>query len=91
MTQQMERKSLNEPDELRPFKDGKGRAEIVMVGGLTLGRGVFEPGWRWSTTRNQSHGCEQSGRTTTSLSVRPEGRVSTLALFHLARFAEVFS
>jgi quercetin dioxygenase-like cupin family protein len=48
MTQTMERKPLNEPDELRPFKDNKGHAEIVTVGGLTLGRGVFEPGWRWS-------------------------------------------
>jgi hypothetical protein len=48
MAEQMERKSLDTPDDLRPFKDGKGRAEIVTVGGLTLGRGTFEPGWRWS-------------------------------------------
>jgi quercetin dioxygenase-like cupin family protein len=48
MAQQMERKSLDSPDDLRPFKDGKGRAEIVTVGGLTLGRGTFEPGWSWS-------------------------------------------
>jgi quercetin dioxygenase-like cupin family protein len=48
MAQQLERKSLNSPDERRPFKDGKGSADIVTVGGLTLGRGTFEPGWRWS-------------------------------------------
>ncbi len=40
-------KSLNTPDETRPFA-AKGRAEIVNVGGMTVGRGTFEPGWRWS-------------------------------------------
>jgi quercetin dioxygenase-like cupin family protein len=40
-------KSLNTPDETRPFAS-KGRAEIVNVGGMTVGRGTFEPGWRWS-------------------------------------------
>ena len=44
----LERKSLNTPDETRPFKDGKGKVEVVNVGSHTLGRAVFEPGWRWS-------------------------------------------
>jgi quercetin dioxygenase-like cupin family protein len=44
----LQRKSLNKPDETRPFKDGKGKVDIVNVGPHTLGRGVFEPGWRWS-------------------------------------------
>ncbi len=48
MPQQLARRSLNSPDDLRPFKDGKGRAEIVTLGGLTLGRGTFEPGWHWT-------------------------------------------
>jgi quercetin dioxygenase-like cupin family protein len=43
----LEVKSLNSPDETRPFA-AKGRAEIVHVGGMVVGRGVFEPGWRWS-------------------------------------------
>jgi quercetin dioxygenase-like cupin family protein len=42
----LETKSLDSPDETRPFE--KGRAEIVTLGGMTVGRGVFEPGWRWS-------------------------------------------
>jgi hypothetical protein len=40
-------KSLNAPDETRPFK-ANGRVEIVSVGGMIVGRGIFEPGWRWS-------------------------------------------
>src|SRR6266496_3497614 len=42
----LETKSLDSPDEARPF--GKGRAEIVTLGGMTVGRAVLEPGWRWS-------------------------------------------
>jgi hypothetical protein len=42
----LQRKSLNKPDETRPFKDGKGKVDVVSVGTHTLGRGVFEPGQR---------------------------------------------
>jgi quercetin dioxygenase-like cupin family protein len=48
MAHKLERKRLDAPDEARPFKDGKGTMEVVTVGGVTIGRGVFEPGWRWS-------------------------------------------
>ena len=48
MSQKLERKSLDTPDEFRPFREDKGRAEIVAVGELILGRGIFEPGWVWS-------------------------------------------
>jgi Cupin domain len=34
------------PDEVREFI--KGRLEIIHIGGLTLGRAKYEPGWRWS-------------------------------------------
>lgn len=44
----MVRKALDTPEETRPFLDGKGKAQIVRVGDVTLGRGIFEPGWRWS-------------------------------------------
>jgi quercetin dioxygenase-like cupin family protein len=40
-------KSLDTPDETRPFA-GKGKVDLVKLGGVTAGRGVFEPGWRWS-------------------------------------------
>ena len=48
MAAKMERKPFDKPDETRPFKDGKGKIELVTVGNQTIGRGVFEPGWRWS-------------------------------------------
>ena len=40
--------SIDQPHETRPFK-GHGHMDVVTLGGFTLGRGVFEPGWRWST------------------------------------------
>ena len=39
-------KSLEAPDERRDFPHG--HVDIVNLGDTTLGRGVFEPGWRWS-------------------------------------------
>jgi len=44
----MEVKSLNSPDEVRAFD--KGKLELINIGGATIGRAVFEPGWRWSTS-----------------------------------------
>jgi len=43
----MEVKSTNAPDETRTFE--KGKLELVKTGGVTVGRAVFQPGWRWST------------------------------------------
>ena len=42
-----EHKSLKKPDEKREFE--KGYVELGTVGGITFGRAVFEPGWKWST------------------------------------------
>jgi quercetin dioxygenase-like cupin family protein len=39
-------KRFEEPDEVREMN--KGRFEIVHIGGLTIGRATYEPGWRWS-------------------------------------------
>ena len=39
--------SIDTPQETRPFK-GHGHMDVVTLGDFTLGRGVFEPGWRWS-------------------------------------------
>ena len=44
----METKSFGVPDEVRKFD--KGKVELVNIGGATIGRAVFEPGWRWSTS-----------------------------------------
>lgn len=42
----MEVKGFNKPDEVRTFD--KGKVELVNVGGATVGRAVFQPGWKWS-------------------------------------------
>ena len=34
------------PDEVRTFPNG--RFEIVRLGGMTIGRATYQPGWRWS-------------------------------------------
>jgi quercetin dioxygenase-like cupin family protein len=39
-------KRFEEPDEVRVFE--KGRFELVNVGGMTIGRASYEPGWKWS-------------------------------------------
>src|SRR5262245_2500702 len=39
-------KRFEQPDEVRTM--AKGRFEIVRLGGLTLGRATYEPGWKWS-------------------------------------------
>jgi hypothetical protein len=39
-------KRFENPDEVRQMT--KGRFEIVHIGGLTVGRATYEPGWRWS-------------------------------------------
>ncbi len=40
-------KSFDAPDETRSFE--KGKLEIVRIGGMTVGRASYEPGWKWST------------------------------------------
>ena len=39
-------KRFESPDELRTFE--KGKFEIVNIGGMTIGRATYEPGWKWS-------------------------------------------
>ena len=39
-------KRFEAPDEVREFE--KGRFEIVKVGGVTIGRATYQPGWKWS-------------------------------------------
>ena len=44
----LESKSFNEPDEKR--RPPMTQVDVVTLGGTTLGRFTFEPGWRWSET-----------------------------------------
>ncbi len=39
-------KRFDAPDEARSFD--KGKYEVVTVGGMTIGRATYEPGWKWS-------------------------------------------
>lgn len=39
-------KRFDHPDETRTFE--LGRFELVTLGGMTIGRAIYEPGWRWS-------------------------------------------
>lgn len=43
------RKSLNSPEETRPFEAGMGKLELVKSDKGAVGRGTFQPGWKWST------------------------------------------
>jgi class 3 adenylate cyclase len=43
----VQKKPLDEPDAIAAFDHG--RAELIQLGGWTVGRTVQEPGWRWST------------------------------------------
>jgi hypothetical protein len=46
LTQRTEHQSFGQPVEVREFPHG--RAEIVKLGDVEIGRLVLEPGWRWS-------------------------------------------
>ena len=50
-------KRFEAPDEVREMS--KGRFEIVHVGGLTIGRATYEPGWKWSVDVGPSVGAER--------------------------------
>lgn len=45
-TGSIDKKSFSAADEVRSFDNGQ--IEVVTVGGHTIGRARFQPGWRWS-------------------------------------------
>ena len=82
---------FEQPDEVRTFP--LGRFELVTLGGVTIGRAIYEPGWRWSahvgpaTGETRCHlehvGLVLSGCATAAFD---DGRVIELragALFHI--------
>jgi quercetin dioxygenase-like cupin family protein len=55
---------FDSPDEVRKFE--KGRFELIRLGGMTIGRATYEPGWKWSehvgpTARTDSCQVEHVG------------------------------
>ena len=52
-------KNFGKADEIRRFP--KGRVELVNIGGATVGKAIFEPGWKWSESVQplvKTHSCE---------------------------------
>ena len=43
-----ELKTFQKPDEVREFPLGK--LELITIGGASIGRATFQPGWKWSTS-----------------------------------------
>ncbi|GGO91294.1 cupin [Nocardioides phosphati] len=43
----MQTQSIDAPHETRQFQ-AHGHLDVVTLGDFTLGRAVFEPGWKWS-------------------------------------------
>jgi len=73
-------KRFEKPDEVRTFE--KGKFELLQVGGMTIGRATYEPGWKWSVHVGQGLGKQScdvehvgmviSGRATAAMD---DGRV----------------
>ena len=84
-------RAFDTPDETRSFKNGK--FDILRIGGATLGRATYQPGWRWSLHVGPAVGalrCEVahlgyvvSGRATAAFD---DGRIFELSagsVFHI--------
>ena len=85
-------KRFERPDEIRTFD--KGRFELVKLGGLTIGRATYQPGWKWSVHVGPAAGAQScavehvgmvlSGRATAAMD---DGRVFEMKagdLFYIA-------
>jgi hypothetical protein len=49
-------KRFEQPDEIRTFE--KGKFELLRLGGMTIGRATYEPGWKWSVRVGRSVGAK---------------------------------
>ena len=54
-----EAKQFPQPDDVVHFE--KGRFEVLHVGGMTIGRAIYEPGWKWSQHVGRSAGSKLCG------------------------------
>ncbi|HUO27208.1 MAG TPA: cupin domain-containing protein [Candidatus Aquilonibacter sp.] len=73
-------KRFETPDEIRTFE--KGKFEVIHLGGMTIGRASYEPGWKWSEHVGKAVGAKScqvehigmviSGRATAAMD---DGRV----------------
>lgn len=49
--------NFDSPNETRPFA-AHGHMDVITLGDFTLGKGTFEPGWRWSNDVKPIAGTE---------------------------------
>jgi quercetin dioxygenase-like cupin family protein len=85
-------KRFEQPDEVRTFE--KGKFEIVRIGGMTIGRATYEPGWRWSLHVGPSTGASScsvehvgivvSGRATAAMDNGTVTEMRPGDVFHIA-------
>jgi hypothetical protein len=54
---ELEAKTFDSPDEVRPF-EANGQVELVNLSSGAVGRGTFEPGWKWSNDVKPIAGTE---------------------------------
>ncbi len=88
----LESQSFDKADETRTFD--KGHMDLVTLGDLTIGRAVFEPGWKWSEcvkpiagtdTCEVSHaGYVLSGRLHVVMNDGTEGKAGPGDMFRIA-------
>ena len=52
-------KRFEQPDEVREME--LGRFELITLGGLTIGRATYQPGWKWSQHVGPGLGQERCG------------------------------
>jgi quercetin dioxygenase-like cupin family protein len=60
MTINLQKKNMDSPDDTRSFN--KGKMQIVNLQEATIGRFVFEPGWKWSESVKpivKTESCQQ--------------------------------
>jgi ketosteroid isomerase-like protein len=79
------------PDEARVFD--RGRFEVIHIGGLTVGRARYDPGWKWSTDvgrgagetcRTQHVGLVLSGRAAVRMDDGTQQEIAAGDLFEIA-------
>jgi hypothetical protein len=56
-TTQMVLKRFEHPDEVREMP--LGRFELVRIGGMSIGRATYQPGWRWSEHVGRTLGSDR--------------------------------
>jgi hypothetical protein len=84
-------KRFDEAAELRTFE--KGKFEVAHIGGMTIGRATYQPGWKWSEhigpTANtpwcevEHSGVVVSGRATAAMISGNTAELSPGTIFHI--------